>query len=181
MSEPQIRIKGQLYPLPQNERLGELRLIERVTGVTHRLFRVRALEQQERIGAFGDDEEISTRQITEALDDIVMLARVAQAVQRANPSWSTERVAMYVDRLEEGDVELEPGTEPEPDEEEVDEEGPPAGGAPPSAPSTSPPGIGSAPPSSSGSDMGSSGSPTPASSGTPTSLTSPEERSDPNR
>lgn len=168
MTGPQFRIRDKVYPVPQNERLGELRLVERVTGITHRELRVRTLEQQQRIAEIEDRDNLTQEQILGLLDDLVMLAQVAQAVQRANPGWSTERVAAFVDALDEGDVQMEGG-------QEDDEPGPPAGGAT-SAPPTSPTGTGPAQPSSSDSDTGSSESPTPTSSGTVTSPTSREER-----
>lgn len=154
MSEPQFRIKDKVYPVPQNERLGELRLIERVTGVTHREFRVRAIEQQERFERLDDDADLTARQVLELLDDVVTIARIAQAVQRANPRWSTERVAEFVDALDEGDVVMEGG-----------QEDPPASGAQ-DAPTSSANGTDSAGQSKSDSDTASSESAIPVTSGT---------------
>ncbi len=173
--EPQFRIRDELYPIPQNERLGELRLIERVTGITHREFRGRAIDQQERIAALDDDAngsaDLTPRQVLAVLDDIVTVGRIAQAIQRAHPGWATERVATFVDELDEGDVIMEGGGDD-------DDELPPVNGEP-DGPSSSPSGTGSAPLSSSDSVSGSSESPTPASSGPSTSPTSLEARSDP--
>ncbi len=173
--EPQFRIRDELYPIPQNERLGELRLIERVTGITHRAFRGRAIDQQQRIAGLDDngDADLTPQQVLAVLDDIVTVGRIAQAIQRAHPAWSTERVAAFVDELDEDEVIMEGGGDDE-DEDEI----PPPNGEP-DGPSSSPSGTDSAPGSSSDSGTASSESATPPSSGQSTSPTSPEARSDP--
>ena len=158
MSAPTFEIKGKSYDFPSGEKLGELRLIELVTGMTHREWRARALEQQERIDGV-DLEELDEVQMLKLLDDMVMLGNVAVAVRRANAGWTDKRVKEFVDGLGSGEVRIESG------------DADPPTAASESSEKLSSNGTESAPLSSSGSDEASSESPTLLISGDRTSDT----------
>lgn len=157
-------IRGKHYEIPGQEKMGELRVIEKVTGITHREYRKRLLEQQERFSA-PDVDELSVMEQWTMLDEIVRAGRVALAVARANPGWSTNEVARFVDDLAWDEVDIQT------DDEEEDDARPPD-----QTQTASETGSGSASPSNSDSATDSSES-TPASSGVQTSPTSQEEQS----
>lgn len=157
-------IRGKRYEIPGQEKLGELRVIEKVTGITHREYRKRLLEQQQR---FADPEvdNLSVMEQWTMLDEIVRAGRVALAVARANPGWSTNEVARFVDDLAWDEVDIET------DNEEEDDARPPG-----QTPTASETGSDSASLSSSDSATDSNES-NPANSGAQTLPTSPEEQS----
>ena len=162
-----LRIKDQHYEVPGvNVRINELRLIERLTGLTNMELRQRQLEQAQRLSALDEKEEIDNETFVGLLDDMVMVATVAKAIARANPTWTTEQVRSFVDSLDEDDVALEGGEEDPPELS--------AGNTSTESETSTAP----AQQSSSDSDTDSSESTSPPSSGTPTSPTSPEEQSD---
>lgn len=151
--EAGYRIRGTFYPVPTSRRLTDAALIEQLTGLTVQEYvrRARAQIDEAREAAKrfqearerGDLTEDAEMEIPE-FDELVSLAGIGMAVSRVHPGWSRTRVHDFVASLENDEIEFVGG---DPDDEDLDEgdDGPPAQTETDSKPGlTSPPPLRSA-------------------------------------
>lgn len=182
MNKPQeagYRIRGTFYPVPTSRRLTDAALIEQLTGLTVQEYVRRARAQIDEANEaaqrfqeareHGDLPEDAEMEIPE-FDELVSLAGIGIAVSRVHPGWSRTRVHDFVASLENDEIDFVGGATDD-DQDEADEDRPPA-----QTETDSKPGSTSPPPSRSGSEGRSNGSEIQPTSGRSTSPMSPVER-----
>jgi hypothetical protein len=112
-----FEINGRFYPWVQQMRIVDPPLIVEVTGLKYNDF---LREWQDTIAKAADAEEHGEQLDPLDIDPIVMNGLIAVAIWQQHTDWSRQKVVRYLERLNQADVEIVGGDEPDEEDKQTD-------------------------------------------------------------